>query len=163
VDGVVDRGCYHVSLRVLIGERRISPMNTRSILRLEGAGLFAASTVAYFSMDGPLWLFLVLALAPDVSMAAYLAGPRAGSRLYNAFHTYLAPLSLLGVGVGLGATPLSWIALVWAAHVGADRAVGYGLKRSTGFKHTHLSPDADRGPPVVGPGPVVTDGDGGND
>ncbi len=138
-------------------------MDTRSILRLEGAGLFAAATAAYFSLGGPLWLFAVLALAPDISMAAYLAGPRAGSSLYNAFHTYLAPLSLLGVGVGLGATPLSWIALVWAAHIGADRAVGYGLKRPTGFKHTHLSVEADRDSRIVGHGPVVPDADGGDD
>ena len=138
-------------------------METRFILRLEGAGLFAAATAAYFALGGPLWLFAVLALAPDVSMAAYLAGPRVGSRLYNAFHTYLAPLSLLGIGVGLGATPLSWIALVWAAHIGADRAVGYGLKRPTGFKHTHLSADADPDSRIAGSGPVVPDADGRDD
>lgn len=30
-------------------------------------------------------------------------------------------------------------ALAWAAHIGFDRALGYGLKRPTGFKDTHLS------------------------
>ena len=135
-------------------------MNPRSILRLEGAGLFVAATAAYLSLGGPVWLFVVLALAPDVSMAAYLAGPRVGSSLYNAFHTYLAPLSLLGVGLGLGLTPLSWVGLVWAAHIGADRAVGYGLKHPTGFKHTHLSAEVDRDAPVPGRGSVVPDADG---
>ena len=138
-------------------------MDTRITLRLEGVGVFAAATAAYFALGGPLWLFAALALAPDVSMAAYLAGPRAGSRLYNAVHAYLAPLSLLGVGAGFGVTPLSWIALVWAAHVGADRAAGYGLKRPTGFDHTHLSADADRDPRIAGPGPAVPDVEGRDD
>jgi hypothetical protein len=30
------------------------------------------------------------------------------------------------------------VSLVWAAHIGADRAVGYGLKYPTGFEDTHL-------------------------
>ena len=42
----------------------------------------------------------------------------------------------------LGVTPSVWVALVWAAHIGVDRAVGYGLKYPTGFKHTHLSATA---------------------
>ncbi|MDN5568502.1 MAG: DUF4260 domain-containing protein [Paracoccus sp. (in: a-proteobacteria)] len=27
---------------------------------------------------------------------------------------------------------------VWLVHVGADRAMGYGLKQGTGFHDTHL-------------------------
>jgi hypothetical protein len=30
------------------------------------------------------------------------------------------------------------IALIWVAHIGFDRALGYGLKYATAFKHTHL-------------------------
>ena len=48
-------------------------MNPKSLLRLEGAGLVAVATAAYFAIGGPLWLFAVLALAPDISMVAYLA------------------------------------------------------------------------------------------
>jgi hypothetical protein len=114
-------------------------MNTKTILRLEGAGFFAVATAAYFVVGGPLWLFVVLGLAPDIAMLGYLAGPRIGSRLYNACHTYLAPVTLGAVGVWLGTTPVTWVALIWAAHIGADRLVGYGLKYPTGFKHTHLS------------------------
>jgi hypothetical protein len=33
---------------------------------------------------------------------------------------------------------LTPIALIWAAHIGFDRLVGYGLKYGTGFKETHL-------------------------
>lgn len=30
------------------------------------------------------------------------------------------------------------IAIIWAAHIAFDRAVGYGLKYETGFNDTHL-------------------------
>jgi hypothetical protein len=29
-------------------------------------------------------------------------------------------------------------ALIWLAHIGFDRALGYGLKYSAGFSFTHL-------------------------
>ncbi|EMA62820.1 DUF4260 domain-containing protein [Halorubrum kocurii] len=132
-------------------------MRPELILRSEWAGLFGAATAAYFALGGPLWLFAVLALAPDVSMLAYLAGPRLGSSVYNAFHTSLAPLALGAAGAWLGATPLVWVALVWAAHVGADRAVGYGLKYPTGFKRSHLSPGTDRDASTADPGRAVPD------
>lgn len=121
-------------------------MRPTTTLRGEGIATFGVATVAYFTLDGPLWLFLLLALAPDVSMLGFLAGPRFGSHVYNAFHTYIAPITLGAVAVWLGVTPLSWVALVWAAHIGADRAVGYGLKYPTGFKHTHLSDRRSTGP-----------------
>ncbi|MFW5948072.1 MAG: DUF4260 domain-containing protein [Halolamina sp.] len=114
-------------------------MAPRTVLRLEGIAVFLAATTAYFSVDGPLWLFLVLALAPDLSMLGYLAGNRVGSRVYNAFHTYVGPIALSAVGTVVDPSAVVWVALVWAAHIGADRAVGYGLKYATGFKHTHLS------------------------
>jgi hypothetical protein len=31
-----------------------------------------------------------------------------------------------------------WIAIIWLAHIGMDRVVGYGLKYSAGFGFTHL-------------------------
>ncbi|MFC6953262.1 DUF4260 domain-containing protein [Halorubellus litoreus] len=113
-------------------------MHPKTVLRLEGAAVFAAALAAYVAVDGRLWLLLVLALAPDLSMLGYLAGARAGSVVYNAAHTYVGPLALAAVGV-LVATPLATsVALVWAAHIGADRAVGYGLKYPSGFGDTHL-------------------------
>jgi hypothetical protein len=30
-------------------------------------------------------------------------------------------------------------ALIWFAHIGADRLLGFGLKYATDFKDTHLS------------------------
>jgi hypothetical protein len=31
------------------------------------------------------------------------------------------------------------IALIWFAHIGIDRALGYGLKYPDAFKHTHFN------------------------
>jgi hypothetical protein len=113
-------------------------MNPQQFLRLEGVAVFAAALGAYVAVDGRLWVLLALALAPDLAMLGYLAGPRVGSRLYNAVHTYVAPLALAGVGVLAAAPLLTSVALVWAAHIGADRTLGYGLKYPTGFGDTHL-------------------------
>ncbi|MFC6872765.1 DUF4260 domain-containing protein [Halobellus marinus] len=124
-------------------------MNPKTTLRFEGLALFAAATAAYFTLGGPVWLFLLLALAPDVSMLGYRAGPVAGSRLYNVFHTTVGPVALGAAGVLLGVTPLVWIALVWGAHIGADRAIGYGLKYPTGFTDTHLGSRNVRNGPAV--------------
>lgn len=124
-------------------------MDPKSILRLEGFALFAVAIGAYFMIGAPLWVLLVLALAPDLSMLGYLLGSRVGSRVYNAFHTLVAPAIIGTAGTLLGLMPLVWLALVWAAHIGADRAVGYGLKYPTGFKDSHLSGADDHRAPAV--------------
>ncbi|MFB6189818.1 MAG: DUF4260 domain-containing protein [Halapricum sp.] len=138
-------------------------MYPKVTLRLEGAGIAAVATVAYFALGGSLWLFVVLALAPDISILTYLAGLRVGSHVYNAFHTYLAPVTLGAAGVLLSMTSLLWIALVWAAHIGVDRAAGYGLKYPTGFKHTHLSGAANHNIPAGKPAEVVSEATGTGD
>jgi hypothetical protein len=121
-------------------------MDPRNLLRLEGLTVLALALGAYLWLGGPLWLLAVLALAPDLSMVGYLAGPRVGAFAYNAVHTYVLPLVLGAAGVYTGTTLAVLVALVWVGHIGADRLVGYGLKYPTDFKHTHLSPGAMRAP-----------------
>ncbi len=82
--------------------------------------------------------FTLLFLVPDIFMLGYLAGPRIGAALYNAGHSYLGPLILAGVGSLANAQMPLLIALIWGAHIGIDRAIGYGLKYGSGFKDTHL-------------------------
>lgn len=99
--------------------------------RTEGAGIFAAALALYFHADGPWWLLLVLGLAPDLSAVGYLAGPRLGSLTYNLVHTYVGPTALAALSV-LGGWSLGLqLALIWLAHIGIDRALGYTLKRPT--------------------------------
>jgi Domain of unknown function (DUF4260) len=110
----------------------------KTLLRLEGLTLFVGMVVLYAAWDGSWWVFAILFFAPDLSFLAYLSGPRIGAIVYNAAHSYLAPVTLLTLGFGF-ATPLTLsIAMIWLAHIGFDRALGYGLKYATGFGFTHL-------------------------
>ena len=71
-------------------------------------------------------------------MLGYLAGPRIGAAAYNAVHSYVGPIILLVGAVTLGAPIGIAIALIWSAHIGIDRALGFGLKYPEGFAFTHL-------------------------
>ena len=109
-----------------------------AMLRVEGATMLAGTVLMYWIGGGSWWLFALLLLAPDVSMVGYLAGPRIGAVAYNAFHSYPLPAALGLVGLLVGAPLVVSVALVWFAHIGMDRLMGYGLKYPTGFKDTHL-------------------------
>jgi hypothetical protein len=110
----------------------------RWLLHLEGAVVAVAAVALYFHLDYRWWLLVVLALAPDLSMVGYAAGPVVGAVAYDVAHTYAIPVALAVVGVLADAELAVQIALVWAAHIGVDRAIGYGLKYPTGFQETHL-------------------------
>ena len=110
----------------------------RTLLRLEGLTLFAGMTLLYGVWDGSWWIYAILFLAPDLSFAAYLAGPRIGAIVYNAAHSYMAPMALMVTGFATGSPLVLSIAMIWLAHIGIDRALGYGLKYSIGFGFTHL-------------------------
>lgn len=108
------------------------------LLRLEGAAAFAAA-IALYAHGGFSWaLFAATLLAPDIAMLAYLAGPRLGAAGYNAVHTYVLPVPLVAAGMLTAAPAVTAGALIWIAHIGIDRALGYGLKYPTGFGDTHL-------------------------
>jgi hypothetical protein len=110
----------------------------RAALRAEGLALTIAATAAY-AHSGFSWvLFAALFLAPDLSFAAYLLGPRWGAAAYNLVHSTIAPLVLGATGLALGLPEAAAIALIGLAHIGFDRALGYGLKYSVGFGATHL-------------------------
>jgi hypothetical protein len=110
----------------------------KTLLRLEGLTLLAGMTLLYAVWGGSWWVYAILFLAPDLSFAGYLAGPRIGAIVYNAAHSTLAPAALMTLGYAL-ASPLTLsIAMIWLAHIGFDRALGYGLKYSDGFGSTHL-------------------------
>lgn len=110
----------------------------RLILRFEGAALALGAAFFYWRLKGSWILFLVLFLAPDLSFFAYLVSPRAGAIAYDAVHATLGPLALLAFGAWSGSAFAEQIALIWLAHVGFDRALGYGLKYASAFGDTHL-------------------------
>ena len=108
------------------------------LLRLEGAALLGGSITLYAD-GGWSWLaFLLLFLAPDVSLLAYVAGARAGMVAYDAAHFAALPLVLGVTGVLDGSDVAVQVALVWLGHIGLDRMLGFGLKYPAGFRDTHL-------------------------
>jgi len=108
------------------------------ILRLEGLILFVAGLAVFLYLKQSVWIFAGLFLVPDLSMAAYLAGPKLGAIVYNIFHATIAPLLLAISGVWFGDLLAQALASVWLAHIGLDRAIGYGLKYPSDFRDTHL-------------------------
>ena len=124
--------------KAVAGEPKFFLARPAVLLKGEGAALLVASVVLYW-LDGGNWLlFVLLLLAPDASILGYLAGPRVGAAVYNAFHSYPLPAALGIIGLLLGAPLAVAVALVWFAHIGMDRMIGYGMKYGSGFKDTHL-------------------------
>jgi len=110
----------------------------RILLRLEGLTLFLGMILLYAAWDGSWLVFALLFFVPDLSFLGYLAGPRTGAVIYNAAHSYMAPVTLMTLGFGLEAPLTLSIAMIWLAHIGFDRALTYGLKYQAGFTFTHL-------------------------
>jgi hypothetical protein len=108
----------------------------RAWLRAEGVLALAVAVALYASLGGSWILFAVLFLAPDTSFGGYLAGPRAGAAIYNAAHSHAGPLAATLILLLLD-QPVT-LPLIWFAHIGFDRALGYGLKYPSAFQDTHL-------------------------
>jgi Domain of unknown function (DUF4260) len=108
------------------------------ILRLEGIALLVVAVYLYARYGDGWVLFALLILAPDLSFLGYTAGPVVGAAAYNVLHTTVLPLLLGVVGIVAGSEVVLSVALVWLAHIGMDRGLGYGLKLTSGFRDTHL-------------------------
>jgi hypothetical protein len=129
-----------VSRRALNMLAGMSPVATQ---RIENGVLAVAILTAFVVTDAGWWWPLVAFLAFDLSALGYLAGPRVGATAYNAVHSYIGPAGSAIVGLVLDALAFGggwafFVAGLWAFHVAADRALGYGLKLVDGFTHTHL-------------------------
>jgi hypothetical protein len=108
-------------------------------LRLEGAALAAGCLIAYSTTGQPWWLVPVTILLPDVLALGYAVGPRIGARLYNLSHVTAFPALVIGLGWWQGNALIAALGLIWLAHIGFDRLMGFGLKYDDSFQHTHLS------------------------
>jgi hypothetical protein len=108
------------------------------LLRFEGAVLLGLAVFGYARYGGSWWLFALLLLVPDVGALGYVAGPKIGAATYNALHTDAGPAILLAIGAARTSTILLSLGFIWFAHIGMDRAAGFGLKYADAFGHTHL-------------------------
>lgn len=119
-------------------ETGIPPKSVTRLLRLDGAAVAVAAIAGFAVLGGNWWLFAALILAPDLAMLGLLAGEKTGARIYNVVHSYTLPIILGAIGHFAGIAWMAPVALIWAAHIGIDRAVGYGLKYPSAIDHTHL-------------------------
>jgi hypothetical protein len=110
----------------------------RLLLRMEGGVLLAASALLYAGLGASWVAFVVLLLVPDVAMLGYVRGSRLGAVTYNLAHTYAPPAALALIAALTRSNAAYACALIWFAHIGMDRLLGYGLKYPTSFHHTHL-------------------------
>jgi hypothetical protein len=108
------------------------------LLRLEGGLALAVSVLFYWELHASWGWFALLFLAPDLFMLGYLVNVRVGAVFYNFVHTYALPLVLIGYAAYSGRLSLLPYGLIWTAHIGMDRVLGFGLKYPTTFKDTHL-------------------------
>lgn len=110
----------------------------RIVLRLEGLVVLVAALFAYAKYGSGWGTFAWFFLTPDISFLGYLAGARVGAFSYNVAHSYIGAVACLISSLLIAAPILLTIGIIWCAHIGFDRALGYGLKYSTGFRFTHL-------------------------
>ena len=110
----------------------------RTLLRLEGLTIFVASLSAYIHAGYPWKTFFILFLFPDISFMGYLFGKTPGCITYNTFHSYTFPLVLGLISWHFLFSGIQCFILIWLAHIGFDRFLGYGLKYPQGARYTHL-------------------------
>ena len=116
----------------------IPPKPVTALLRLDGLAVGIAAIVAFAMIGGNWWLFAVLILAPDLAFLATGLGPKRAAMVYNFVHSYIWLVILVGAGQLTQVGWLSLVGLIWAAHIGIDRAIGYGLKYPSSIETTHL-------------------------
>jgi hypothetical protein len=121
----------------------VADVDTVRVQRIEAGVVAAVAVVVTVAAGYAWWWLLALFLLFDLSMLGYLRGPRWGAWCYNVGHSYALPALLGAVAVTAAVldTPIDWLgvlAIAWVFHIGVDRALGYGLKTTEGFEHTHL-------------------------
>jgi hypothetical protein len=111
----------------------------QTILRVEALGVIAAACAVYAYQGYDWQTFAIFFLAPDISLLGYVFGARFGAMLYNIGHSYILPAVVGTVGLLANDQMAMMAAIIWIAHIGFDRALGYGLKYPDAFGHTHLT------------------------
>jgi len=109
-----------------------------TLIRIEGLIIFLGALYFYHVLKASWWLFVILLLAPDLSMVGYFKDKETGALTYNLVHSFALAALLIGSGLFTGNALLTSLGLILTAHIGADRFLGFGLKYTTDFKDTHI-------------------------
>lgn len=108
---------------------------------VSGEYLFAAVLTGIFfvSVGGFEWYWLiVLFLLFDISAVGYLFNSTVGAFFYNLGHSLIGPGVVTAYYILTSNEAALFVALLWLFHIFVDRTLGFGLKHTKGFHHTHL-------------------------
>jgi len=109
------------------------------LLHIEGLMVLALSIYFYSYLQFSWIAFVIMLFAPDLSALGYLKNNQVGSVVYNLFHTYSIPVAIIIFSMLVHSYIFLMVSLIWVAHIGMDRMLGYGLKYPTKFQDTHLN------------------------
>ena len=110
-----------------------------TILRLEGLGYLMLACAVYQYLNLSWAQFALYFFVPDLAILVYMfANARVGMYAYNLTHSSIGAALAGFLGIFMHEALFFQISLIWFAHVGFDRALGYGLKYPLGFRVTHL-------------------------
>ena len=125
----------------------------KNLLRLEEIAQFLVCVFALITSDVSWWMYLILALGPDIGILGYLVNSKVGAFSYNLLHhkgiavlalvlgipSMIEVMTLWSTDMGtLHATPPLLLGIILFGHASMDRIFGYGLKFGDNFHHTHL-------------------------
>jgi hypothetical protein len=122
--------------------------------RIEAVTIIAAAIFSYGALGYSWGFFAGCFFLPDLSILVYLANRRAGATAYNLAHFYLWPILMGVVGQLAESATATQVALIWAAHIAFDRAIGWGLKYEQSFCHTDMGVKS----LPIGPGWLLPEG-----
>jgi len=109
-----------------------------SRLRVESLALATLMIVLTYESSAPLWILPATFILFDVCIIGYLVNSRVGAAAYNFIHDFTIPTVLIALGIVANSEWISILGFTWTFHVAIDRSLGFGLKHSHSFKHTHL-------------------------
>ncbi|MEZ4740202.1 MAG: DUF4260 domain-containing protein [Flavobacteriales bacterium] len=122
----------------------------KNLLRLEELVQFLFCLSGLLISDVPWWVYVLLAIGPDIGILGYAVNTKVGSIAYNFLHHkglalllvvggwYLNLMNVLDQGHLPNWGVLTIVGLILYGHASLDRIFGYGLKFGDSFQHTHL-------------------------
>ncbi len=110
----------------------------KTTLKIEEMFQFLLGIALFSQLNYNWWVFPALLLLPDIGIFGYLINSKVGAITYNIFHNKAIAIAFIGLGYFYFGEIYTLIGVILYSHAAFDRALGYGLKYSDNFKHTHL-------------------------
>ena len=110
----------------------------KTLLRLEELAMLAFSIGFFDFLEMNWWLYPAFFFAPDIGMLGYLVNTKVGAFTYNLTHHKAIGVTLIFFGAMVKQEAIVFAGIIIIGHSSFDRILGYGLKHTDNFKHTHL-------------------------